>query len=661
MNDLNEVIGLEIGLVVLAIALIGMLIGWLLGRSRGSKGISQVRNRYEGELHQRDREIHRLQSRRPVRDTSADGRTGYAKGQPSARSREVTREVNRGVPASGHTRSGVESRGTSDDLVMTGAATIKRPPIAASGANRGQSAGARSEVTQKITTRRPAIGAPGKYSVAAKDIRGDSASLRVQGPAADSAADIGKLKQAVDDEAYAKVKALAALGERDRQLQYSYTPQPAQVTTTVRQPGLDRYQKELQQKNSQVDDLQRKVRELLASQSTQTRTTETVGLTSVKERQLKSNIEQESFEKVRAFAGWGEAERKLSLMSEPAVDPEIAPLRRRAEQQDTIIADLRKRLEAQQQQTERARQEAERKLSMVKPVEKPAPDPDIVPLRRRAEQQDSIIVDLRKRIEKQQLQLDDTRRDYDKKISSREADLATLRAEISAPNPANQAEVDSYKRQVSELELASQKRIKEFNTTLENRNKEYDQLGLRLEELRGQVADRDTQITRLKTDIEKQNSLKSSLDAELNRHREQVGALQVDLKERDGDIVRLKAATADLESSKGEVRGMEEKLSLFTRNTEESAKKYEGVINNQRIRIEELEARQVDLQAKVKDGESKFTTVTADVTASVLKFLVKIQNSASFKKICPHRAVSMKSHRRISRGCRVLCQPKIQS
>ena len=119
----------------------------------------------------------------------------------------------------------------------------------------------------------------------------------------------------------------------------------------------------------------------------------------MRERQLLSSVENESYEKVRAFAGWGEAERKLSLVEnvKPEADTEIGPLRRRAEQQDAIIADLRKRMDLQQKQAEDARRETDRKLSVVQTVKPAAADPDIQPLRRRAEQQDSIITDLRKR------------------------------------------------------------------------------------------------------------------------------------------------------------------------------------------------------------------------------------------------------------------------
>ena len=88
-------------------------------------------------------------------------------------------------------------------------------------------------------------------------------------------------------------------------------------------------------------------------------------MSSVRERQLLTNVEQESYEKVRAFAGWGEAERKLSLVEnvKPEPDPEVGPLRRRAEQQDAMIADLRKRIDLQQQQADEARRETERKLT----------------------------------------------------------------------------------------------------------------------------------------------------------------------------------------------------------------------------------------------------------------------------------------------------------
>jgi len=445
----------EIGVSLLIASLIGLLVGWMISQFFRSRALGQNRNHYEGALHERDREIRRLRS---------DLQHETSRERNARRRPEAPRTATRTAPGPAKVQTGVAAGPSS-------APPVKRPP---------PTKPSTKVESSKVTTRRPAIGQPGKYAAVAKDMRGDSASLRVK---TDERKPSKVDQKAVEDEAYAKIKAFAELGERDRQLQYAYTPaaKPEKVIDPSATKALDQYQKLLEQKNTQVDDLQRKVRELLATQS---RTPEPVGLSSVRERQLVTNVEQESYEKVRAFAGWGEAERKLSLVEnvKPQADPEVGPLRRRAEQQDSVIADLRKRLELQQKQAEDARRESELRLSQVKNV-KPVEDPNIQPLRRRAEQQDSTITDLRKRLEKQQQQLEDNRRDYELKISSRDNDLATLRADVSnKPDQASLVEIESYKRKVAELERTAQNRIKEFNGTLEARNKEYDQLGTRLEE-----------------------------------------------------------------------------------------------------------------------------------------------------------------------------------
>jgi len=410
------------------------------------------------------------------------------------------------------------------------------------------------------------------------------------------------LKRALDDEAYSKIKALAALGERDRQLQYSYNH--SKVTKTTKS-DVNQYQKLLEQKNTQVDDLQRKVRDLLAAQSKSTAAASSAS--TVREKQLKSNYEIESYEKVRAFAGWGEAERKLSLVKPEAQAPdtELAPLRRRTEQQESIIVDLRKRLDLQQKQSEEARRSADQKYSLLQ--------------------------------------------------RQNETDIATLRADAS--DDSARVEVDSYKRKVSELELAGQNRIKEFNTTLEKRNQEYDQLGNRLEDLRKQVVDRDGQITTLKSEVEKNRQLKTTTEADINKYREKVGALEIDLKERDATIVRLQGTAADLEQSNVAVRDMENRLAGFTRDSEQTSKKYEGVITEQRGRISELESDVINLKntvtdkekeivplrQAVKDGENKISTVTADVN----RFRTEVTGKSSeLKKVEQQLAAAKDDHQK---------------
>ena len=358
----------EIGFSLLIASLIGLIIGWLINQFFRSRALSRNSNRYEGALQDREREISRLRSElRAGRggaygtaDRDSRSRSGYAADAvgTSARGR-----LPRDASVSGIKRPPIRpptsetSRTASQAATRTASQTTSQAARPApSQASKSRPSGVTSTST---TTRRPAIGQPGKYAVAAKDMRGDSASLSVR---ANTGRETRDLKRALDDEAYSKVKALAALGERDRQLQYSYNP--ATVTKTTR-TDVNQYQQLLEQKNTQVDDLQRKVRDLLAAQSKSAATA--TGAISVREKQLKTNYEIESYEKVRAFAGWGEAERQLSLMKPeaPAADAELAPLRRRAEQQDSIIADLRKRLELQQKQSEEARRSADQKYSLL--------------------------------------------------------------------------------------------------------------------------------------------------------------------------------------------------------------------------------------------------------------------------------------------------------
>jgi len=298
----------EIGFSLLIAFLIGLLVSWLINQFFRSRALSQNSNRYEGALQDREREISRLRSDLrsgrgggAYRDTS---RSGYVAGPGSAPDRGRPR---RDASVSGIKRPPIKQSAT---RTSPAPATTTRTSTSRTAAPKA-TAPRPSSATSTTTTRRPAIGNPGKYSVAAKDIRGDSASLSVRTNKGDS-----NLKRALDDEAYSKIKALAALGERDRQLQYSYNH--SKVTKTTKS-DVNQYQKLLEQKNTQVDDLQRKVRDLLAAQSKSTAAASSAS--TVREKQLKSNYEIESYEKVRAFAGWGEAERKLSLVKPEAQAP----------------------------------------------------------------------------------------------------------------------------------------------------------------------------------------------------------------------------------------------------------------------------------------------------------------------------------------------------
>ena len=113
----------------------------------------------------------------------------------------------------GRSQRGPQRAGNSSEPQRTGNA-----PAGTSSARQPLPSG-RSET--RVTTQRPAIGQPGKYSVAAKDMRGDNASLRVRPPqsppqsgrkdsqtagrAASGNPSEANLKRKLDDEAYAKI------------------------------------------------------------------------------------------------------------------------------------------------------------------------------------------------------------------------------------------------------------------------------------------------------------------------------------------------------------------------------------------------------------------------------------------------------------------------
>ena len=314
----------EIGVSLLIAGLIGLLIGWMISRLFRSGAAQQATDYYEGALSDREHEIHRLRSELDHRDSAgwrADnepmtaGQMRTSAGQaPVSASRTNNQSAASGFSARANTTSRAEG-------------TTARPP--ASRQSGARQSGPGQPAPGQSGTRQPASRESGKYSVAAKDRRGDSASLRMSSDSVSRAVskagsqDPGKPRgvrtdaaRALDDETYSKIMALAQLGERDRQLQYSYnsgTPNAVASEPTVSKTNINQYQKLLDQKNTQVDDLQRKIRELLDLHK---QVQATPAGNSFKEKQLKDNYELESYEKIRAFAGWGEAERELALVQQ---------------------------------------------------------------------------------------------------------------------------------------------------------------------------------------------------------------------------------------------------------------------------------------------------------------------------------------------------------
>ena len=155
----------------------------------------------------------------------------------------------------------------------------------------------------------------------------------------------------------------------------------------------------------------------------------------------------------------------------------------------------------------------------------------------------------------------------------------------------SRAEIESYQRKLNEVERASQSRIRDFNTTLQARNREYDQLGERLERLRAQLAEKDAKLAELKGDLENTGKRKVSSDTEANQYREQLGEAQIELKELKTRVATLKSERDELSAAVAETGDVEKQLADFTASTEETSRKFEQIIVDQRKKISDYESR----------------------------------------------------------------------
>ena len=446
----------------------------------------------------------------------------------------------------------------------------------------------------------------------------DLLALRKKEPHESSAGDgeseerIRTLKLSVEEESYEKLKALAALGEAEQRL----AAQDPEVSSRHTGP--------LQKRAEQQDELIRDLRARIARQQSQNEQAKI---------EFERKLDREGAARKEIETDLEHYKSRYQSMATQA-DPKAAE---REEQQQAVIVDLRKRLEVVHAQMDVLRKESERKIRETAPdadndqilalktsldeeafekskalaqvgeleqklrSQRPAVSNDnaeLVPLRRRAEQQESIIGDLRKRLQVQQNQSSILRQDYERKLNalrdgeSFQVDAITTNTEVA------RAEIESYQRKLNEVERASQSRIRDFNATLEARNREYDQLGERLERLRRQLEEKDANLQALKQDLDDTNQLKIASEADANRYREQLGEMQIELNTLHARIKALQAERDELARNRVDAGDVEKQLADFTRSTEETAQKFERIIVNQRQKIAEYEARIQELDAE---------------------------------------------------------------
>lgn len=158
--------------------------------------------------------------------------------------------------------------------------------------------------------------------------------------------------------------------------------------------------------------------------------------------------------------------------------------------------------------------------------------------------------------------------------------------------------------------------IRDFNTTLEARNREYDELGKRLEDLRGNIKQKDSQFVQLKAELDKQEREKATRETNANKWREELRGLKIAVEEKESNIVSLRSRAGELEQSGKHVKEMETQLAEVIRSTEASAKKFESIILEQRKKLEVSEQeiaslkglsarRESDLEARLQGANRR--------------------------------------------------------
>ncbi|OED39603.1 hypothetical protein AB833_14480 [Chromatiales bacterium (ex Bugula neritina AB1)] len=607
----------EIGISLLAAGLIGLIVGWLMSRYFKTRSIDRSRRELEECIRVRDDEIDLLQSDLQEAEHSL---AEAANSTPQHKEEAVVESLPDNQSAEPLKKDVVNKIVAQETATPVKETLEETDPAQARASDSSSDKTALDSVTekyQKVLDQknrqveqlhekiRELMSSVGPRSAPLRSARNDD-QQRI-------------LKKTVEEESFAKLQALAALGETERKLTHLEgmdRPQDNELT------ALRRY-------SMQQEALTRNLQKRLDIQQSQT-----------------STIHQSYQRKIHAAA-----QVDLKRRSELTVQSQqVVPLERRAEQQASIIHSLNKRLEIERENSLAMKQAFERKLAQsaagavaqsdtgpdkqlkqqledanfakaqalaaVGELERRlevhdssgTTDTEVLPLHHKAEQQESIIQGLRKDLEILQSQNSTQRQEYERKLRGREADLAGLRAEKSGRNAeVSEAELDSYKRRLLEAERSSQSRIKDFNAILEARNKEYDQLGIRLEELRETISGKDAQLAEQKIELEARVREKADGAVEFNRLRESYGELEVLLGEKDAAIKVLQNRTMELERANGDVKDIEKQLADFTSSTEKSARKFEGIILEQRRKIESYEQQIARLQSELNTHQSEST------------------------------------------------------
>ncbi len=689
----------EIGILVLVPGFIGLLIGLLMMYRFKTHAVARTRQQFTGQIRNREKEIDRLRSDLHHVKKIRSGNNQDRKSGRYSESVSVAREMSgqsasltvKPQPASGKSSNQNKSsasdsrRGPAERPEKHKAGAAEATAKSRENPDHDKKSSADDEAFAKIQ----ALASLGEKERQLQTLTGESGTqtarfnsaiqkyqknleqknrqveqlqLKLQelmsvktqsqpstaGPAASDQSRL--LKLTAEDESYAKLQALASLGEAERKLsslENVARPEDNELIALRRHSAqqealIQNLQKRLNIQQNQAA-ISRQELERKASKASGVAANVDNAKHYEREKQLTAALDKEAFGKSQALAKLGEAERRIVELQQSEaqeIKHRIIPLERRAEQQESIIGDLKKRLEVERNQSDVMKQGYERKLrelhqnsantasvaagiaalpggGLQKQIDDESfakvkalatvgelqrklaeretvksTDHELTPLRRRAEQQESIIGDLRKRLDIQQKHSETLKQQYEQKLRN---------------NPAgSSAEVDSYRRKLLEAERATQSRIKDFNATLEARNNEYDQLGLRLDESHQQIALKDSQLSQLTTELELRVKERSEGAAERNQMREKLGALDIQLHEKDASLKTMKARIAELERRTADVQETEKQLADFTVSTEKSAQKFEAVILEQRNRIEKYESDIARLRAERNDNKNQF-------------------------------------------------------
>jgi len=268
----------EIGISLLIASLIGVLVGWFLRYFSHRNMLELKRSGWTREIRQRDEEIEHLRAELHHMKTTW---------------RQVD-DSRPGIGIAGSRGSGIGGARDAKDAISAGSESS----IRASSARQSGAALTRTRKTETITA---------------------STNLSVAAPsAASNASNIARSKN---------------------------TPRANKSAEPIDEKDLVRI---LAKKNQQVDALQKQIKNLVLNR-------EKVGNRYSSQSALAARAsDDETYAKLQAIAAVGETERKLKIAakSTSADSSELIASRRRAEQQDSLIQNLRKQLETQQQRAQ---------------------------------------------------------------------------------------------------------------------------------------------------------------------------------------------------------------------------------------------------------------------------------------------------------------------